>query len=249
MYFGMDNIINKTALITGAAKRIGAAIARQLHQAGMNIIIHHNTSEKEAQELVAKLNSVRPDSATTVQADLEHQASYSSLIEDALKFKGNLDVLINNASAFYPTPINNINNHQWNELININLKAPMFLSQLATESLSKNNGCIINIADIHGNKPLEDHTIYSISKAGLIMLTEALAKELAPTIRVNAISPGAITWPDQMENKTKEEILSHTALKKTGSMDDISKAVLFLIQDADYITGQVINIDGGRTLY
>ncbi len=240
---------SKTALITGAAKRIGAAIAQQLHEAGMNTIIHHNTSKKEAHELVAKFNKERPDSAVAIQANLEHQECYSDLIENSLKFKGDIDVLINNASAFYPTPIDTLNEDQWNELININLKAPLFLSKLAASSLAINNGCIVNIADIHGNKPLEEHSIYSVSKAGLIMLTQSLAKELAPAIRVNAISPGAITWPESIENKAKEEILSHTALKKTGDMKDISKAVLFLINNADYITGQVLNIDGGRTLY
>ena len=246
---GLDFVQNKTVLITGAAKRIGAAIAEQLHLAGMNIIIHHNTSEKEAIELVNKLNSTRPDSATAVQANLKHEESYSNLLETSSKFKGSIDVLVNNASVFYPTPVNSLDSEQWDDIINVNLKAPLFLSKLATNYLRKNNGCIINIADIHGNKPLKDHSIYSVSKAGLIMLTQSLAKELAPDIRVNAISPGAITWPVEMENKTKEEILEHVALKKIGSMEDISKAVLFLINDANYITGQVLNVDGGRTLY
>lgn len=246
---GIDFVKNKTVLITGAAKRIGAAIAEHLHQTGMNIIIHHNTSEKEAHKLVGKLNEIRPDSATTVQANLEHKESYSTLIDSSLKFKGGIDVLINNASAFYPTPVDVLSGEQWDEIMNINLKAPLFLSQLAATSLCNNNGCIINIADIHANRPLKDHSIYSVSKAGLIMLTQSLAKELAPKIRVNAISPGAITWPDKMDDKTKQSILAHTALKRTGSMEDISKAVLFLIQDADYITGQVLNIDGGRELY
>lgn len=245
----MNNVINKTALITGAAKRIGAAIAEHLHQTGMNIIIHHNTSEKEAHELVRKLNKSRAGSATTVQANLQHKESYSALIDSSLKFKGEIDVLINNASAFYPTPVDVLNDVQWDEIININLKAPLFLSQLAAASLRKNNGCIINIADIHANRPLKDHSIYSVSKAGLIMLTQSLAKELAPAIRVNAISPGAITWPEGMDEESKRIILEHTAMKTTGSMKDISNAVLFLINDANYITGQVLNIDGGRTLY
>jgi pteridine reductase len=245
----MDYVINKTALITGAAKRIGAAIAEHLHKAGMNIIVHYNTSAKEAHELARKFNRIRPGSAITVQANLEHEKYYAALIDAALEFKGNLDVLINNASAFYPTPLNILSNDQWNEMIGINLKAPLFLSQLATKTLRKNKGCIINIADIHANRPLTSHSIYSISKSGLIMLTQSLAKELAPAIRVNAISPGAITWPDEMDDETRKKILNHTALKKTGSMEDIGKAVLFLIKDADYITGQILNIDGGRTLY
>ena len=240
---------NKTALITGAAKRIGAAIAKQLHQAGMDIIIHHNTSEKEANELVDELNSIRANSAISLQANLEKQETYEKLIEETLGFKNRLDVLVNNASLFYPTNIDSMDDKQWNEIINVNLKAPLFLSQYAAQYLRKNNGCIINIADIYGVKPLKDHTIYSTSKSGLITMTQSLAKELAPDIRVNAVSPGAITWPDNMQKETKEEILEHSALKRIGTMEDISKAALFLINDADYITGQILNIDGGRTLY
>lgn len=245
----MNDVINKTVLITGAAKRIGASIAQHLHEAGMNIIIHYNTSEKEALELVGKLNNIRAGSVIAIQANLEKKESYKMLFNTALELNGNIDVLINNASAFYPTPLDSLNNEQWNEMFNTNLKAPLFLSQLAAKSLRKNKGCIINIADIHANKPLANHSIYSVSKAGLIMLTQSLAKELAPDIRVNAISPGAITWPEEMNNEMKKAILDHTALKKIGTMKDISKAVLFLINDANYITGQVINIDGGRTLY
>jgi pteridine reductase len=245
----MEFVTNKTAIITGSAKRIGATIARHLHKTGMNIIVHYNTSTKEARELVNELNSIRADTSIAVQANLELKNDYANLINTSLKFKGSLDILINNASAFYPTPLDNLTDEQWNEIIDINLKAPMFLSQLAANSIRKNKGCIINIADVHANRPLADHSIYSISKAGLLMLTQSLAKELAPDIRVNAISPGAITWPDEMSKETKEEILNHTAMKKTGNMDDISKAVLFLIEDADYMTGQVLNIDGGRTLY
>jgi pteridine reductase len=240
---------SKTALITGAAKNIGASIAQYLHQAGMDIIIHHNTSGGEAKKLVDKLNKDRTNSAIAIQANLQDQKSYSTLIDKALEFNDCIDVLVNNASTFYPTPIEDIQEEQWNELINVNLKAPLFLSQLASTSLRKNNGCIINIADIHAIRPLKDHAIYSISKAGLIMLTQSLAKELAPEIRVNAISPGAITWHEGMADEAKQDILEHTAMNRTGSMNDISKAVLYLINDADYITGQVINIDGGRTLY
>jgi len=240
---------NKTVLITGAAKRIGATIAKQLHQAGMNIIIHHNTSEKEAHELVNELNSIRVDSAISLQANLKEQGSCETLIKNALQFKNRLDVLVNNASVFYPTDIKSISEQQWNETINTNLKAPLFLSHYAATHLKKDNGCIINITDIHGEKPLKDHPIYCISKSGLIMMTQSLAKELSPDVRVNAISPGAITWPDDMNKETKEEILQHSALKKVGTMEDISKTALFLINDADYITGQILNVDGGRALY
>lgn len=239
----------KTALITGAARRIGAAIAEHLHQTGMNVVIHYNTSAKEAHELVKKLNSIRHDSAIMVQADLKHKEYYAALIEAALEFKGGIDVLINNASAYYPTSIGSLSEEHWNELININLKAPLFLSQLAAKSLRSNKGCIINITDIHAQRPLSNHAVYSISKAGLVMLTQSMAKELAPAIRVNAISPGAIVWPDGLEDEKKNEILSQTMMKKSGSLEDITKAISFLIKDSDYITGQVLNIDGGRTLY
>lgn len=240
---------NKSALITGAAKRIGAAIAKKLHQAGLDIIIHHNTSSEDAKNLANELNKTRPNSAMILQANLIDDTSYKKLIDDAFNFKNRLDVLVNNASVFYPTEISNISIDQWNETINTNLKAPLFLSHYAAGYLEKNHGCIVNIADIHGEKPLKDHTIYCISKSGLITLTESLAKELAPNIRVNGISPGAITWPETMDNDTKNLILDNSALKKAGSMEDISKAVLFLVNDADYITGQVINVDGGRALY
>lgn len=242
-------MINKTALITGAAKNIGAAIAEHLHKAGMNIIIHYNTSEKEAHDLTDNLNGIRSRSAIAVRASLENKKSYTTLINTSLELNGNIDVLINNASAFYPTPLDKLNDKQWDEIINTNLKAPLFLSQLAATSLRKNKGCIINITDIHANRPLAKYPVYSVSKAGLVMLTQSLAKELAPDIRVNAISPGAITWHENMDDKMKKTILDQTAMKKKGSMEDISKSVLFLIKDADYITGQILNVDGGRTLY
>ncbi len=239
---------NKTVLITGAAKNIGATIAKELHSCGMNVIVHYNNSEEEARELVKKLNGDRHDSAISIKANLEKEDHYIPLVNTALNFKGNIDVLINNASAFYQTSLNNLNIKQWNELININLKAPLFISQLAAKSLGESKGCIINITDIHASNPLKDHTIYCISKAGLVTLTKSLAKELAPNIRVNGISPGAITWPNDMDNKTKENIINQTILKKKGNAEDIAKTIVFLINDADYITGQILNVDGGKTL-
>ena len=240
---------NRTVLITGAAKNIGATIAKELHSSGMKIIIHYNHSQKEATKLVDELNDLRENSAIKIQADLKKKECYSMLINAALDFTGKIDVLINNASAFYPTPLNDINEKKWNELININLKAPLFISKLAAESLKENNGCIINITDIHASNPLINHAIYCISKAGLIILTKSLAKELAPNIRVNAISPGAITWPDGMDSKTKENIINQTVLKKMGNAEDIAKTVIFLIEDASYITGQILNVDVGKTLF
>ena len=157
--------------------------------------------------------------------------------------------MVNNASAFYATTLNDINEKYWNELINLNLKAPLFISKLVAKSLGDNNGCIINITDIHASNPLKNHIIYCVSKAGLITLTKSLAKELAPNIRVNAISPGAITWPNEINNEAKEEIINQTFLKKMGNTENIAKTVIFLIEDANYITGQILNVDGGKTLF
>ncbi len=240
---------DKTVLITGAAKRIGATLARSLHEAGMNVIVHYHRSAKEANELVRELNNKRHDSAITIQGDLGHQGYYEAIIGTATEFKGRLDVLINNASAFYPTPAGDFTDEDWHKLIDTNLKAPLFLSQLAAPSLRKHKGCIINLTDIHAIRPLARHTIYSISKSGLVTLTQSLAKELAPSIRVNAIAPGAIAWPENIVEDEKQKIMKQIPLNRTGELDDIAKTALFLIQDADYITGQIINVDGGRSLY
>ena len=239
---------NKTVLITGAAKRIGATMAEHLHQSGMDVVVHYHSSAREADGLVARLNRSRPDSAAAIRADLKDTASYPALIEAALAFKGRLDALINNASAFYPTPINALTNDDWDTLVNTNLKAPLFLAQQAARPLTENKGCIINITDIHADRPLEGRPVYCVAKAGLVMLTKSLARELAP-VRVNAISPGAITWPREMDEAARRAILERVALKKTGKAEDIARTAAFLIRDADYITGQIIAVDGGRTLY
>ena len=242
-------MFDKTVLITGAAKRIGAALAKHLHQEGMNVIVHYHRSAKEANELVRELNKIRHDSAITIQADLSHKEYYQAIIETAEQFKGNLDVLINNASAFYPTPVADLTNEDWHDIIDVNLKAPLFLSKLAAPLLRNSKGCIINLTDIHALRPLAQHSIYSISKSGLTTLTESLAKELAPSIRVNAIAPGAILWPEEIDEEGKKSILNQIPMRKIGDTEQIAKAVSFLIKDADYITGQIINIDGGRSLY
>lgn len=239
---------NKTVLITGAAKRIGATMAEHLHQSGLDVVVHYHSSAREADGLVARLNRSRPDSAAAIRADLKDTASYPALIEAALAFKGRLDALINNASAFYPTPINALTNDDWDTLVNTNLKAPLFLAQQAARPLTENKGCIINITDIHADRPLEGRPVYCVAKAGLVMLTKSLARELAP-VRVNAISPGAITWPREMDEAARRAILERVALKKTGKAEDIARTAAFLIRDADYITGQIIAVDGGRTLY
>ncbi len=239
----------KTVLITGAAQRIGAAIARDLHGYGMDVIIHHNKSLESASLLKDELNASRSDSALTLQADLMEKDSYTEVIDQAYGFKKRLDVLINNASTFFPTPMGQISLDQWQNLVGVNMQAPLFLSQQASPYLAENQGCIINMTDIHGQRPLENHSIYSAAKAGLTMLTQALAKDLGPAVRVNAISPGAILWPEDMQVDKQEDILSQTVLKKLGAVNDITKAVRYLIDDADYTTGQILTIDGGRTLY
>ena len=239
----------KTALITGAAKRIGAQIARTLHDAGCDIIIHYRSSERAAKDLCKQLNDERPDSANCLQADLADIEKLGNVITQAAKFWGRLDILVNNASTFYPTPVGSMTLENWDDLFNSNLKAPLFLSQAAIPYLKANNGCIINMVDIHALRPMRKHPVYCTAKAGLVMLTQSLARELGPDIRVNGVAPGAILWPDNdIGNDTKNLILERTALKRPGEPEDIAKAVLFLARDADYITGQIIPVDGGRSL-
>ncbi len=249
----MDNDTNscdgKVALITGAAHRIGATTARILHQAGFSIVIHYRNSDQAAKALQQSLQLERPDSVALVQGDLHQVDQFDRLIEEAVAAWGRLDALINNASTFYPTPVGSITEHHWDDLIGSNLKAPLFLSQAAAPYLLETEGNIINIVDIHADRPLKEHPVYSIAKAGLAMLTKSLARELGPQIRVNGIAPGAILWPENdMDDATKSEILSRTALKRTGEPADISRTALFLIRDAHYITGQILSVDGGRTL-
>lgn len=241
----------KVALVTGAARRVGAEIATSLHAAGMNVIVHYNHSSSEAIELCKILNEKRNHSAFLLQAELSNIQEIQQLIKEALKVWGHLDVLINNASRFYKTPFGNITETAWNDLMNSNLKAPFFLCQAAREVLDRQSGCIINIVDIHGSKPMRDYSAYCISKAGLIMLTQALAQELGPRIRVNAIAPGIVDLPEgdnALSAEMQKKILNRIALHRFGTPKDIAKAVLFLAQDADFMTGQVLTIDGGRTL-
>ena len=240
---------NRTAIITGAARRIGAAIARELHGLGMDVIIHYHYSYAEAHALAQQLNALRPGSAHALAADLASTTSCQALIDQACALNQRLDVLVNNAAVFYPTPVMEIDEHDWNDVINVNLKAPLFLSRAAAVYLAQTSGSIINIADVHAERPLKNHSLYSISKAGLIMLTRSLAKELGPAIRVNAISPGAILWPEDLDAQTREMILARTTLKRPGVVADITGAVRYLLDDASYTTGQVLVIDGGRTLY
>ncbi len=240
---------NKTILITGAAHRIGAHMAKILHQQGANIVLHYRNSKTTAEILQTELNTIRPHSVFLVQGDLLDIGTIGHVVEQTILQTGQLDVLINNASSFYPTPVGSVTEQHWDDLIGTNMKAPFFLSQAAALSLKKQHGCIVNIVDIHAERPLRQHPVYSMAKAGLVMMTRALACELGPEVRVNAIAPGAILWPDtDMDEATREKIISRTFLKRKGDPHDIAKTALFLIRDATYMSGQVLTVDGGRSL-
>ena len=238
-------------LITGAARRVGAAITRALHGAGANVIVHCNRSRKDADALVLELNTQRARSASILQGDLHAYNALKGLIDQAASAFGRLDGLVNNASAFYATPIGTIVEDHWNELIDANLKAPLFLSQAAVPYLRKTRGNIVNIVDIHAERPLKDYVVYSATKAGLAGLTRSLALELGPDIRVNGVSPGAIVWPDGTADyppAERERIVNQVPLKRIGSPEDIAGAVKFLMLDAPYVTGQILAVDGGREI-
>lgn len=237
------------AMITGSAQRIGAIIARTLHQSGYRIIIHYHHSEDQANELCQSLNQIRSNSAHMICADLNEFAAYSQLIHRSVMKWERLDVLINNASSFFATPIHHTLEADWNDLINTNLKAPYFLSQAAAPYLTQKNGCIINIADIHGLRPLRGYPVYSIAKAGMLMLTQSLALELAPHIRVNAIAPGVTLLPKAKvdDQALVQKLTEKTALKRFSDPEDIANAVIFFINNHS-ITGQTLNIDCGRSL-
>lgn len=238
----------KVALITGAAQRVGAEIARELHRSGMRVVIHYRSSAEAAAALRDELLAARPDSAALIQGDLLETAALPALVAAAHARWGQLDVLVNNASSFYPTPIGGITETQWDDLIGSNLKAPLFLSQAAAPLLAARQGCIVNLVDIHAERPLKGYPLYCSAKAGLVMLTKALARELAPAVRVNAIAPGAILWPEHASEETRRAIVARTALKRRGEPHDVARAVRFLATEAEYVTGQVLTVDGGRSL-
>ena len=244
----MTDLTGKVALITGSARRIGAVIAKQLHQAGADVVIHYRHSADDAIALQQTLNRLRQNSCFLVQGDLLHIEQFPRMIQDIIDQTARLDILVNNASSFYPTPIGQITEQDWEDLMGSNLKAPLFLSQAACNHLKAAGGCIINIVDIHGIRPMKAYPVYSSAKAGLVMLTQSLARELAPDVRVNGVAPGAIIWPENQGEQTPDEIINRIALKRQGSPEDIAKAVLFLAKDADYITGHIIPVDGGRLL-
>jgi pteridine reductase len=242
-------LTGKAVLVTGAARRVGAAVVRALHAAGANVIVHYRSSAESATELARELNEARPESARLVECDLLDLEELPRLAQSAVDAFGSLDILVNNASTFYPTPLGDITEIDWNDLIGTNLKAPLFLSQAAAAALRISGGLILNIADIHGLRPLGRHPVYSIAKAGLIMLTKSLAREMGPQVRVNAIAPGPVMWPeDGRDSHLKEAIVEKTALKRPGSTNDVARAALFFACEAPYVTGQVLAVDGGRSV-
>jgi pteridine reductase len=244
-----NSLDNRVILITGSARRVGAQIARTLHAAGARILVHYRSSTAAAKQLGAELNAARAGSAALFAADLQQDAAPEELIAAAVGHFGRLDVLINNASTFYPTPVGKITRAAWDDLIGSNLRAPLFLAQAAAPHLAKQRGVIINVVDIHGLRPLKGYPVYSIAKAGLAMLTRSLARELGPDIRVNGIAPGPVLWAEHdLDDGMKREIVARTTLKRAGSPQDIARTALFLIRDAPYITGQIIAVDGGRSI-
>lgn len=239
----------KWALITGSGRRIGAVIASRLHAAGVNIAVHYFKSSATADTLVAEFNRERKDSAFAVGADLRDSATLAGLIDGIVERAGRLDILINNASSFYPTELGTVTEADWDDLVNSNLKAPLFLAQAALPHLRRAHGTIINMIDIHARRPLRHHHVYGAAKAGLAMLTRSLARDLAPEVRVNGVAPGAILWPeDGMPDSVKQSIIRKIPLARPGEPDDIASTILFLVRDAPYITGQIIAVDGGRSI-
>jgi pteridine reductase len=245
----LNTLDGRWALVTGAARRIGAVLASTLHEAGANVVIHYHHSAADAEKLAADLNARRAGSAFTASADVREVAELERMAKQVLERTGRLDVLVNNASNFYPTPLGTVTEEHWYDLMGSNLKAPLFLSQAVLPALRATRGVIINIVDVHAQRPLRDHVVYGAAKAGLAMLTRSLAKDLGPHVRVNGVSPGAIMWPEEgMSDQLRAAIIRQTALKRSGTPEDIAAAVLFLVRDAPYVTGQILAVDGGRSV-
>ncbi|MDR1936496.1 MAG: pteridine reductase [Candidatus Accumulibacter sp.] len=244
-------MIGKTVLITGAAKRVGRSIARELHAAGANVAVHYRAAGEAAALLAGEMNAARAGSALCLRADLLDCGELTSLVDRAVAHFGRLDALVNNASSFFATPLGAIDEAAWNDLVGSNFKAPLFLTQAAAPHLRQARGAVVNITDIHAERPLAGYSLYCAAKAGLLGLTRALAIELAPEVRVNAVAPGPILWPDDaaFDAPARARIVGHTLLKQAGSPRDVARAVRFLFNDAPYVTGQVINVDGGRTVH
>jgi pteridine reductase len=244
-----QSLAGRVALVTGGARRIGAAIARRLHGEGASVYIHCHRSRGDADALAASLNAERPDSAAVLAANLLEASVPEHLVGAVLAAKGRLDILVNNASSFYPTPIGQVEQAHWDDLVGTNLKAPLFLAQAAAPALTEARGSIVNLVDIHADRPLADHVVYLVAKAGNAMLVKSLARDLAPQVRVNGIAPGAILWPEApLSEADKAATLDRVPLARLGSPEDIAGAALYLIRDAGYVTGQIIAVDGGRTV-
>ncbi len=242
-------LTGRVALITGGAARIGAEIARTLHAEGCDLLLHYRHSASAACALKATLEQARANSVELAPGDLNTSDCIEQMAQAARTFRGRLDILVNNASSFYPKPITEVTAADWDELIGSNLRAPFFLTQALAPLLRASGGCVVNLVDIHAKRPLANYPVYSIAKAGNAMMVKALARELGPEVRVNGIAPGAILWPEQgLDETTRARILKRTALERTGTPDDIARTLLFLVRDAPYITGQIIAVDGGRTL-
>jgi len=247
----VDTNKDKVILITGGAKRVGATMCRELHKQGARLMIHYNNSMSEARALQAELNLLRPNSVAIIQGDLLNLNVLPTLVSETVHQFGKLDVLINNASTYYPTDLGQINEENWQDLIGSNLKAPVFLAQAAAIELRKNSGCIINITDMHIERPKKGYIVYSVAKAGLVTLTKSLAHELSPEVRVNAVAPGPVQWPEsnpQFDEVYRQRVINQTLLKRVGEAEDVAKAVKFLIYDAPFITGHILAVDGGRSL-
>jgi pteridine reductase len=246
-----ENLTGKVALVTGGAKRVGAAICRRLHAQGANLMVHYRASVTEARALQQDLNEARAGSVALIRADLLNSASLPDLVKTTIQQFGGLDILINNASSFFATAIGDITEKTWEDLIGTNLKAPLFLSQAAAGELRRRHGCIVNIIDIHAEFPMKSYVIYTVAKGGLLALTRSLARELGPEVRVNGVAPGTILWPEDdawSDELSRQRIVNQTALKRVGDPDDIAKAVEYLVTGAPYVTGQVIAVDGGRSI-
>ena len=241
----------KVVFVTGGAKRVGAAICRRLHAAGATLAVHYRSSAREALALQDELNALRPDSAAAFNADLLDADALQPLVQSVVARFGRLDALVNNASSFFATPLDSIDERQWHDLLGTNLKAPLLLAQATAAELRRRHGRIVNIVDIHAERPMHGHLLYSVAKSGLAALTRGLAQEMAPQVRVNAVAPGVIIWPEGgqwQDIEQRRKIVAHTLLKREGEPDDVAKTVAFLIQDAPYITGQIISVDGGRSI-
>jgi pteridine reductase len=245
-----DTLTGKTGLVTGGARRVGAAITRRLHAAGANVLVHYRDSDADADQLIDELNALRPKSAQKVKAELLAPIAPRALVSAALEGFGRLDILVNNASSFFPVALGAIEASHWEELMGSNLRAPLFIAQEAAAELAKREGAIVNIVDIHAERPLKGYPVYSIAKAGLAALTRTLAIELAPKVRVNGVAPGAIAWPEdgQFEPAERERVIATTPLGRTGTAEDIAQAVHFLAC-APYVTGQILAVDGGRSIF